>query len=282
MPGTLALVATPIGNLEDITLRALRVLREASVIAAEDTRRTARLLAHYAISTPTVSFHDHNEQQRIPGLLARLLAGDTVAVVSDAGTPAISDPGFRIVREAIKAGIRVEVIPGASALTMAVTGAGLPVDVVTFAGFAPARGAERKRWLAGLVAFPGSIVFFDAPGRVHATLSDALQILGDRQAAVAHELTKLHESWHRGSISQLAEAEALPSKGEFTVVLGPAASAPGAMSRGEALTADRAWSEFGQLTESDGLSRRAAIAELARRYSLPQREVYALVEQAKR
>ena len=214
MPGTLALVATPIGNLEDITLRALRVLREASLIAAEDTRRTARLLTHYGITTRTTSLHEHNERQRVPQLVARLLAGEHIAVVSDAGSPSISDPGFLMVRAALAAGIRVDVVPGASALIAAVAGSGLPADVVSFVGFAPARSGERKRWLAGLRQFPGSVVFFEAPGRLRATLEEARAALGDRPVAVAHELTKLHESWHRGSLSQVLSDQSLPSKGD--------------------------------------------------------------------
>jgi 16S rRNA (cytidine1402-2'-O)-methyltransferase len=279
MPGTLVLVATPIGNLEDITLRALRVLREASVIAAEDTRHTAKLLTHFGIATPTVSLHDHNERRRIPGLVARLQAGDTVAVVTDAGTPGISDPGFRIVRAALEADIRVEVVPGASALITAVVGAGLPVDTVSFVGFAPARSGERRRWLAGLATFPGSVVLFEAPHRLRPMLEAVREVLGNRQVALAHELTKLHESWHRGTISQVLSSETLPEKGEFTIVIGPADKGrPGH----KAPTADHMGSEFGQLTGHGSLSRRDAIAELARRHALPKRTVYALVEEAKK
>ena len=148
MPGTLVLVPTPIGNLDDITLRALRVLREADVIAAEDTRRTAKLLTHFGITTSTISVHDHNERHRIPGLLKRIAAGQTVAVVTDAGTPTVSDPGFALVRAALDAGLRVEALPGASALTVAVAGSGLPSEVVTFIGFPPSRAGARDRWLA--------------------------------------------------------------------------------------------------------------------------------------
>src|SRR5436190_10281732 len=166
MPGTLFVVATPIGNLEDITLRALRVLRDAHVVAAEDTRRTGQLLRHYDIRTPLVSFHDHNEHGRTPDLVARLVSGDTVALVSDAGTPLISDPGFRLVREAIAAGVRVDAVPGPSSLTAAVSIAGLPVDGFTFAGFPPARTGERARWLADLADVPRTLVFFEAPHRV--------------------------------------------------------------------------------------------------------------------
>jgi 16S rRNA (cytidine1402-2'-O)-methyltransferase len=281
MPATLALVATPIGNLEDITLRALRVLREASVIAAEDTRRTARLLAHYGITTPMVSLHDHNERDRVPGLIARLRAGDTVAVVSDAGMPTISDPGYLIVRAAIGEGFRVDVIPGASALTSAVAGSGLPVETVSFVGFAPARSAERRRWLTELLRLPGSIVLFEAPTRIRALLEAAVEILGDRESAVAHELTKVHESWNRGTISQILSEQSLPGKGEFTVVLGPARVDRPVNGAINSLNAEAAWVEFGQLIENDGLSRRDAIAELADRHALSKKTVYALVEEGK-
>jgi 16S rRNA (cytidine1402-2'-O)-methyltransferase len=278
MAGALLLVATPIGNLEDITLRALRVLREADLIAAEDTRRTAKLLAHFGITTKTVSLHQHNERRKMSALLDRVRAGATVAVVSDAGMPVISDPGRELIREALASGIKVEVIPGASALTMAVAGASLEVDLVTFAGFAPSRSGERRRWLEDLSRLAGALVLFEAPHRLRRTLEDVQAVLGDRPVVVAHELTKVHESWHRGLARELLADPLLPEKGEFTLVIGP--------SSGEvhvAVTPDSetVWHEFGRLTKTDGRNRKQAIAELALKYRLPKRQIYALVEAAK-
>lgn len=278
MPGTLVLVATPIGNLEDITLRALRVLKEAALIAAEDTRRTAKLLNHFGITTPTLSLHGHNEPQRIARILDRVTRGDTVALVSDAGTPVISDPGLLLVRAAIQAGLPVEVLPGASALIVAAAGSGIVATTTSFIGFPPSRAGERRRWLEGLVPLPGALVLFEAPHRLAATLRSMLDVLGDREVVVAHELTKVHESWHRGTLSQVASDPSLPTKGEFTIVVGPAvavdriAEPPG--------IADIEH-QFGHLTNERGLSRKQAITELAQRHHLPKRQIYALVEQAK-
>jgi 16S rRNA (cytidine1402-2'-O)-methyltransferase len=278
MAGTLLLVATPIGNLEDITLRALRVLREANLIAAEDTRRTAKLLAHYGITTPTISLHEHNERRKVVALLDRVRRGETIAVVSDAGMPVISDPGGPLLAEALAAGVKVELIPGASALTMAMAGAALPGSLTSFAGFPPSRTGERKRWLQGLASVPGTLVFFEAPHRLRQTLEDTLAVLGDRHIVVAHELTKVHESWHRGRVSELLADVTLPAKGEFTVVVGPPVAAVEAPAAPDTETV---WHEFGRLTKNGGRSRKEAIAELAERYKLPKRQIYALVEAAK-
>lgn len=278
MAGTLLLVATPIGNLEDITLRALRVLREADLIAAEDTRRTAKLLAHFGITTKTVSLHEHNERRKVAGLIERIRTGATVAVVSDAGMPAISDPGAELVREAIAAGIKVEVVPGASALTMAIAGAAIPADLTTFVGFPPSRSGERQRWLKNLGELPGVLVLFEAPHRLRQTLENVLSVLGDRPVVVCHELTKIHESWHRGLVSQLLAEPSLPEKGEFTVVIGPGSGEIAASVTPDSQTM---WHEFGRLTKNDGRTRKEAIAELAVKYRLPKRDVYAMVEDAK-
>jgi 16S rRNA (cytidine1402-2'-O)-methyltransferase len=280
MPGALVLVATPIGNLEDMTLRGLRVLREANLIAAEDTRHTAKLLTHFGITTPTVSLHEHNERSRIPELLDRIQRGERVAVVTDAGMPAISDPGFAVVAAAVAAGLNVEVIPGVSALTTAVAGAGLPTDVVTFVGFPPSRVGERARWIARWREAPGVLVLFESPHRVRATLEALAQALGNRQVVVAHELTKVHESWHRGPLDKLIADKDLPSKGEFTILVGPATEARGDQDAA-APEPEQVGVEFGLMTKNGAMTRRDAIAELARRHGLRKRQVYSMVEAAK-
>ena len=277
MPGILQLVATPIGNLDDITLRALRVLREASVIAAEDTRRTAGLLAHFAIPTPLLSLHEHNEQARTAEVLDRIRRGERVAVVSDAGTPLLSDPGAHLVRATLDAGLPVEAVPGASAVLAALVVSGLNTDTFTFLGFPPARSADRHRWLRAAGAEPRTIVFFEAPHRVRETLADALTVLGDREVAVTRELTKLHEEHLRGRLSAVLERLTDP-RGEFTVVLAGPPCAEQPTPELDDLAARRA---FEELTAQGGLSRREAVAALARRYGRPSREIYAAIERSK-
>ena len=205
MPGTLYVVATPIGNLEDISLRALRVLKSVGVIAAEDTRRTQILLQHYGVSTPCLSFHEHNERARVPQLVARLEQGDDVALVSDAGTPGISDPGYQLVRAAHDRHIKVEAIPGPSAVLTALVSSGLPAHEFTFLGFAPARIKDKDRWMARVVAEPRTIVFFDSPRRVRDTLSRLARLAPARDVVVARELTKKFETLVKGPIEQVAE-----------------------------------------------------------------------------
>jgi 16S rRNA (cytidine1402-2'-O)-methyltransferase len=280
MPGTLFLVATPIGNLEDITMRALRVLKEVDLIAAEDTRRTAKLLTHFGIGTRTTSLHEHNEHETVPKLISRLQSGTSVAVVSDAGMPVISDPGYVLAAAAREAGIRVEAIPGASALTTAVAGAGLPASTVVFLGFPPARAGERKRWLEKATALPGTLVLFEAPTRLRATLVAIADVLGDRFVVVAHELTKIHESWHRGWAREVAADSQLPDRGEFTILVSDQIHCP---TENLTTVADpvRIVEEFRRMTEVDGLERRSALAHLAETFSLPKRAIYAMVEQAK-
>ena len=206
MPGTLYLVGTPIGNLEDITLRALRVLGEVDLIACEDTRHTGKLLRHYKISKPLVSYHEHNERERAGELIEKLLAGLSVALVSDAGMPLISDPGYHIVGEAARVGVPVVPIPGPSAVIAALAASGLPTAEFVFAGFLPPRRGARRRRLEDYLLTPSTLVFYEAPHRIKECLDDARQILGDRQAAVARELTKLHEEMIRGRLSDLAAA----------------------------------------------------------------------------
>jgi 16S rRNA (cytidine1402-2'-O)-methyltransferase len=277
MPGILYVVATPIGNLEDITFRALRVLRDVAVIAAEDTRRTARLLQHYSISTPTTSLHEHNERIRTPELIARLQRGDSVAVVSDAGTPVVSDPGGMVVAAAHAAGIRVEPVPGPSAAMAAVSGSGLKADQILFVGFPPRRSNDRKRWFTTLKDETRLVVFFEAPHRIQACLSDLLESFGDRNAAIGRELTKAHEELVVRPISQHLQALTEP-RGEFTVVVSGAE--PGLVEQPVVPDAQNLLQEFGEMTNSWGGSRRQAVKRLADKYRIPTREMYQLLEKA--
>ena len=194
MSGTLFVVATPIGNLEDVTFRALRVLREVALIAAEDTRRTNRLLQHYSISTPTTSLHEHNEHAKVPLLLGRLQKGESIAIVSDAGTPLIADPGARLVAAAHQASVRVEPVPGPSAVMAALSTSGFELNQFVFLGFPPPKGKSRVDWFARLRAESRTLVIYEAPHRIRDTLSDLLDNLGDRPTLLARELTKLHET----------------------------------------------------------------------------------------
>ena len=275
--GTLFLVATPIGNLEDITIRALRVLRECCLIAAEDTRHTAGLLRHFDIRTPITSLHEHNESARVAQLVARLLGGASISVVSDAGTPAVSDPGFRLVQAAIAAGIRVESVPGPSAILAALVASGLPTDAFVFVGFPPPKHRARAAWFETLRPESRTVVFFEAPHRIRETLGDALRVFGDRQVAVGRELTKLHEEILRGRLSEVI-GHLTETRGEFTVVIA------GVLEPDRESVAkpddSRLFLEFGQLTES-GLGRREAIAKLATRHALPSRQVYAAIERSR-
>ncbi len=219
-PGTLYLIATPIGNLEDISLRALRILREVDVVAAEDTRHTRKLLAHHGIPARLVSLHEHNERARTPELVARLQAGERIALVSDAGTPGLSDPGQVLVRAAAAAGVPVVPVPGPSAFLSALVASGLPTAPVTFLGFLPAPRSERRAALDAVRALPHTLVVYEAPHRLLAALRDLLDVLGDRRAAVARELTKIHEEVFRGRLREaLQHFSAHPPRGEFTLVV---------------------------------------------------------------
>ena len=205
MPGILYVVSTPIGNLEDITHRAVRVLSEVDVIACEDTRHTRKLLNHYGVNTKTVSYHEHNERERAAELLESLESGLDLAIVSDAGTPGISDPGFRIVRLALENGVPVVPVPGPTALISALVASGLPSDEFFFGGFLPARKSQRRTRLMELASIPATLVFYEAPHRIAESLRDAREILGEREAVIARELTKLHEEILRGRLSELAQ-----------------------------------------------------------------------------
>ena len=269
-PG-LYVTATPIGNLGDVSLRALEVLGAADVIACEDTRISARLLHRYAISTPLTPYHEHNAQAAGPRLLRRLAAGEVVALVSDAGTPLVSDPGYRLVRAAIEAGVHVTSLPGPSAVTAALSIAGLPTDRFFFAGFLPSRGAARRRALGEFAAVPGSLVVFESPRRLGASLADMAAVLGPREAAVGRELTKRFEEVRRGRLDALAAAYAgqPPPRGEIVVVVAPPgraapAEAPDAADTDELLRAalERAppARAAGEVARATGLSRRALYA----------------------
>lgn len=277
--GTLFLVATPIGNLEDLTFRALRILRAVDQIAAEDTRHTAKLLHHYDIRTPTTSLHEHNEEARSAGLVARLLAGAHIALVSDAGTPAISDPGFRLIRAAVDAGVRVEAIPGPSAVLAALTCSGLPTNAFVFLGFPPARAGARDTWFSALEGERRTMVFFEAPHRIRASLAAAGRILGDRSVAVGRELTKLHEELVRGPISEIVCRLDTP-RGEFTIVMAgaPDDTRPDRSSQPSDIELVTGFEAF----VAAGHGRRKAIAEVARRTGMRAREVYAAVERGRR
>jgi len=266
MPASLYLVATPIGNLEDITLRALRVLKEADVIACEDTRQTGKLLAHFGIDKPTVSYHEHNEAARTLELLARLEAGAQVALVSDAGTPLISDPGYRLVTAAIAAGIPVIPVPGASAVLSALAAAGLPTDAFRFCGFLPAKSGQRRKALQELQNEYCTMIFYEAPHRIVDALCDVSAVYGDRPVVVARELTKFYEEFLRGTAEQVrAQLAARPSvKGEITLLIGKGAPAVATTSVEEAVRA----------LEETGLPRMDAIKQVARERGLSKREVY--------
>ena len=278
MPGTLFVVATPIGNLEDITLRALRVLREADVIAAEDTRRTARLLARHAISTPTLSFHEHNTRGRIPQLRARLERGETVALVTDAGTPGISDRGVELVRACIDAGIAVDALPGPSAPLVAALASGFPVEPLTIFGFPPIRSTNRTRFFTVLNDISHTATFFEAPHRIRQTLADIELYLGSRPIVVARELTKVHQELIRGTGASIIGQLPNP-RGEFTVVVGPKQAEVDAL---PTASDEDVVAEFWRSTENGGATRRRAVSALARKYGRSSREVYGLIERAKK
>jgi 16S rRNA (cytidine1402-2'-O)-methyltransferase len=277
MAGILYVVATPIGNLEDVTLRALKVLRDVSLVAAEDTRRTARLLQHYSISTPTTSLHAHNERQKTPGLVGRLTRGESIALVSDAGTPVVSDPGEALIAAAREAGIRVESIPGPSAVMAAISSCGLPAGEFTFLGFAPNRLNDRKRWLAGLVKEPRLVVFFEAPHRILGTLTELGALIGlQTSVGVARELTKVHEELVVQPISKLLKLFEDPV-GEFTVLVPPRAAEPEVKALPDAGVIG---AELGYLTNNGKLKRREALKVLAERHGVGVNALYKLLGDA--
>ncbi|MFO1062099.1 MAG: 16S rRNA (cytidine(1402)-2'-O)-methyltransferase [Dongiaceae bacterium] len=265
-PPGLTLVATPIGNRNDVTLRALAVLGAVDLVACEDTRVTARLLAMHGLKARLLPYHEHNAERMRPQLLARLAAGERIALVSDAGMPLVSDPGFKLVRAAIEAGLPVTAAPGPSAALTALVLSGLPSDRFLFAGFLPAKGGARRAELAALAAVPATLIVFEAASRLAASLADMAAVLGPRPAAVARELTKLYEEVRRAPLPELAAhyAAAGPPRGEIVVVVGPPMAEPGA-----AVDLDAALRQA-----LAGASLRDAVAAMAAATSRPRREVY--------
>ncbi len=269
MNKTLYIVATPIGNLEDITLRALRVLKEADLIACEDTRQTRKLLDHFGISKPVTSYHDHNETARTEELIRRLEQGENIALVSDAGTPLISDPGYRLVTAAIAAGITVVPIPGPSAVMGALAAAGLGTDSFRFCGFLPPKTSQRQKIFEEWKRETCTLVFYEAPHRILETLEDIAAVMHDRPVVIARELTKLHEEFLRGTASELhATLSARPSvKGEITLLIGKADHVE---------QDDTPIEDAIRALESSGVPRMDAIKQVAKARGLSKREVYKL------
>lgn len=264
--GTLYIVATPIGNLEDMTYRAVRTLGEVDLVAAEDTRHSRKLFAHFGIKKPLISYHDHNERQRQEMLVERLQNGENIALISDAGTPCIADPGYRLIASCYDAGIRVVPIPGPSATITALSAAGVGTDRFAFEGYLPQKTKARKDLFRQLNGEQRTLVFYEAPHRLSATLSDMVEIFGsERQIVVARELTKLHEEFFRGDISAaVARFEREPARGELVLILPPSTQGP-QMNVRDALR---------QLLNEGDLSRRDAVKLIAKEYGLPSSDVY--------
>jgi 16S rRNA (cytidine1402-2'-O)-methyltransferase len=270
MAGTIYLVTTPIGNLEDITLRALRILREADLVACEDTRQTRKLLEHYEIHKPLVSYHEHNEAERAEELVEKAVKGSTIAVVSDAGMPGICDPGYRVVRRAIERGVPVVPAPGPVAAEAALAASGLPPEAFHFGGFLPSRREPRRKVLESLAGETATLVFYEAPHRILATLEDVVEVLGARPVVVARELTKVHEEFLRGTAQEvLAELRRRPAiKGEITLLIGRGPSPAGA----DTPLRQR----VDELMREQNLDRMAALKQAARERGISKREAYRL------
>jgi 16S rRNA (cytidine1402-2'-O)-methyltransferase len=266
--GTLYIVATPIGNLEDITLRAIRVLKEVDLIAAEDTRHTKHLLDRYQIETQLTSYHDHNKEEKAPVLVARLLEGKSVALVSDAGTPGISDPGYFLINLAVDQKVPVVPVPGATAAIAALSVSGLPTDSFVFEGFLPAKHGARLKRLQKLLQEERTIIFYEAPHKIMKTLEDLIEVFGDRRAVVTRELTKIHEETVRGTLSDvLRHFQEGSIKGEFTVIVHGATTEPAEQDIDAA-------EYLKNLMLHRGLSKKEAIATAAEELGLPKKEVY--------
>jgi len=273
MAGTLFLVATPIGNLQDISLRALETLKTVDLIACEDTRHTRKLLTHFGIQARLVSYHEHNEQQRAEELSELLLDGKSIAVVSDAGTPAICDPSFRVVQKAYEIGARVVPIPGAVAFVNALIASGLPTDSVFFGGFLPSKKGERQNRLREVKEIPATLVFYETPHRLVKSLTDCAEILGNRKTAVARELTKLHEEIVRGDLQELiGKFSEKPTKGEIVLVIEKAQSSKLKVQSSKSLT-ERV-KEF----EAEGFDQKTALKKAAKEFGLSKSEAYRQVK----
>ncbi len=266
--GTLYIVSTPIGNLEDITLRALRILKEVDVIAAEDTRHSKHLLDRYQISTMLTSYHDHNKEEKAPVLVARMLEGKSVALVSDAGTPGISDPGYFLINLAADQKIPVVPVPGATAAIAALSVSGLPTDRFVFEGFLPAKHLVRMKRLQSLAKEKRTLIFYEAPHKILKTLADMIEVFGERRAVITRELTKVHEETMRGSLSDiLKHLQAGQVRGEFTIIVHGESPEP--------MTQDiDAAAYLKELMLHRGLSRKEAVAAVAEELGLPKKEVY--------
>ena len=269
--GILYLIATPIGNLEDVTFRAIRLLGDVSLIAAEDTRRTAKLLNRYKITTPTASLHEHNEKRRTPSLIKRLEAGQSIALVTDAGTPLLSDPGLHLVRTAIERGIPIDPVPGASAILAALAVSGLVENQFTFLGFPPNRSHARKKWFETLTSETRPLIIFEAPHRLLGSLRDMAEVLGNRQVAVCREMTKVHQELVSGPILSVLDRLNSP-RGEFTIVVAPNILPMATVKKEDVLD------YFGQIAYSSA-SRRSAIKEVATKYGLRPRTIYQILEE---
>jgi 16S rRNA (cytidine1402-2'-O)-methyltransferase len=272
MQAILYIVATPIGNLEDMTFRAVRILKEAGLIACEDTRHTRRLLDHYGIQTPMISYHEHNEAARVEDLIGRLRSGQTVALVSDAGTPLISDPGYRIVIAAAAEGIPVVPVPGASAALAALSASGLPTDAFRFCGFLPAKAGQRRKAIESVARETVTLIFYEAPHRILETVADLRASLGNRNAVLARELTKVHEEFLRGDLDSihatLIERESA-RRGEFTIMVAKAEAPP---------PSTEPVVDAVVRLERAGVPRMEAMKQIARERGLSKREVYSAVE----
>lgn len=275
MPGTLYLVATPIGNLQDVTFRAVEILRSVDLIACEDTRHTIKLLNHFRISNRLISYHEHNEQERAEEFADRLVLGESIAIVSDAGTPGICDPAFRIVRRAIEIGAAVVPIPGAVAFVAAVVGSGLATDSIFFGGFLPSKKNERLKRLAEIANIPATLVLYETPHRLGKALMDCLEALGDRQAAVARELTKLHEEFVRGRLSELASRFGeMPTKGEIVLVIDRVQAQKTKQEASNPKSLSKRLKEL----EKEGLDLKTALKKAAKEFGLSKSEAYRMTQ----
>ena len=267
--GTLYVVATPIGNREDITLRALKILQDVDLIAAEDTRKSGKFLSHHRIKNRLISYHEHNEKKRAPELLGKLLDGTSIALVSNAGTPCVSDPGYRLVAAAIANKISVVPVPGPSAATAAMSASGLPTDSFVFIGFPPKKKGKRMKFIAELAVEPRALIFYESPRRIMAFLEEILHNMGDRPAVLAREMTKLHEEFIRGSVSEILETmKARPEiKGECTLLVT-------GRQEGEAVGPAIVKAEISTALEKQASGLSEIARTIAKKYGLPKNDVY--------